>query len=84
MITSATIIKITELPNGNINIQFDDGTGASWITREDFEDEVNRRIEMSAGSLTWLCLNQYIQTNQYPITATLDTDEPNGNVVKVT
>lgn len=84
MVTSSTIINVTELPNGNVNVQFDDGTGASWVTRTDFENEVNRQIELSASSLTWFCMNKYIQTNQYPITATLNTDEPNGNIVKVT
>jgi hypothetical protein len=84
MTTSATITKVTEMPNGNVNVEFDNGTGASFITRTDFEDEVNRRLDASANSLVWLCMNKYIQTSQYPITATLDTDEPNGNVVKVT
>jgi hypothetical protein len=84
MIISATVTKVTELPNGNVNVEFDDGTGASWVTRADFENEVNRRLEASANSLIWLAMNQYIQTSQYPVTATLNSDEPNGNVVKVT
>jgi hypothetical protein len=84
MIIQATVTKVTELPNGNVNVEFDDGTGASWVTREDFENEVNRRLEASANSLVWLAMNQYITTNIFPITATLNSNEPNGNVVKVT
>jgi hypothetical protein len=84
MIVQTTVTKVTELPNGNLNVEFDDGTGVSWVTRTDFENEVNRRLEMSVNSLIWLAMNEYIQTNQYPVTATLDTDEPNGNIVKVT
>jgi hypothetical protein len=83
-IVQFTVTKVTELPDGNVNVEFDDGTGASWVTREDFENEVNRRLEMSANSLMWLAMNQYIQTSQFPTTATLNTNEPNGNVVKVT
>lgn len=83
MTSQIKLIQVDELPNGNINITFDDGTGTSWVSRADLEAETNRRLDVSTNSLIWLCINKYLQSNTYPVTAILDTDNADGNVVKV-
>lgn len=79
-----SIIRVTTLDDGSISVLYNDGTGSSFSSWLEMQNEIARQLIAFKNTLPLFCLNQYIVNGLVPVTATLNTDDVNGAIVTVT